>query len=296
MPKCNEIEYNGVKYPSLSKLCHEYNLDYNRVEGRLYRGWSLEDAINTPRIEQDKIELSYDNKIYSSLNSLCEENGLTYSSVYYGLKSGLSLEDAISKSKVEDCKAISFEYNGKKYRNLSCFCKEHDLNYGTIQARIKRGWSIEDAINKPIYSGKQFTYNGKEYSSINSFCKEHGLSCNLIRNRLRKGCSLEDALNKPKSNRHTSITYRGRLYKSIAELSRDTGVSYDVLKNRLRSGYSIEECIVLQDINLKKQSDSFYKCKCTHCGLKFLGTLDIAKKHAREHKEDYENMILNYKD
>lgn len=64
----------------------------------------------------------------------------------------------------------------------------------------------------------------------------------------------------------------------------------------MRSGYSIEECIVLQDINLKKQSDSFYKCKCTHCGLKFLGTLEIAEKHAREHKEDYENMILNYQD
>lgn len=189
------------------------------------------------------------------------------------------------------------EYNGVKYPNLKEFCYENGLSYGMIRYRLHKGWSLEDAIGKPkeITSvGKQFIYNGKEYSSLTSFCKENGLSYSLVNGRLRLGWSFEDAVSEPKQE--YTVFYDGKFYRSVIKLAKDIGISPTTIKSRLKSGYSLEESIVISDIKIKKQSDFFYECRCKHCGLQFLGTLDIAKKHAREHKEDYENMILNYQD
>lgn len=247
MPKPIEVEYSGVKYPSLKEFCRECNLDYNLISGRVLSGWSLEDAINKPRI--------YNNK------------------------------------------AKGFSYNGNEYSSISSFCKEHGLNYQFVRSRLKRGWSLEDAISKPKKTTRAVnitSYRGKEYDSVMALCKEHDLDYDLVTNRLRCGWNLEDALSRKKLE--YGVLYDGKLYKSGAELAREFGISISTFKSRLYHGYSIEESIVISDIKLKKQSDFFYECRCKHCGLQFLGTLDIAKKHAREHKEDYENMILNYQD
>lgn len=34
--------------------------------------------------------------------------------------------------------------------SLLAYCKNHNLNYGTIYGRVGAGWSVEDAISKPI--------------------------------------------------------------------------------------------------------------------------------------------------
>lgn len=209
------------------------------------------------------------------------------------LSRGWSLEDAVSKQ-VRRTAHKEFSYNGKEYSSLSSFCRENGLSYHLVRNRLGYGWSFEDAIGKSKETGKQFIYDGKEYSSIKSFCKENGLSYSLVNGRLRLGWSFEDAVSEPKQE--YNVFYDGKFYRSVIKLAKDIGISPTTIKSRLKSGYSLEESIVISDIKLKKQSDFFYECECKHCGLKFLGTLDIAKKHAREHKEDYENMILNYQD
>lgn len=454
MPKCNEIKYDGVKYPSVKKLCYELGLDCGLVRNRLSRGWSLEDAISKPRVDETMGKgFSYNGKEYSSISSFCKEYGLNYDLVKSRLKYGWSFEDAISKPKQErntvlydgkfyksitelakdvgisvhtirsrlnsgysveesiiisdielkkqsdlsyECKCrhcglkflgtlktakkhasqhkedyknttiegafnniryIKVEYKGVKYPSLKDFCCELELDYGLVKSRLSNGWSLEDAVSKQVRrtAHKEFSYNGKEYKSLSSFCRENGLSYNLVRNRLRSGWSLEDAVSKSRVGRNNdsgnkdsentnigfsyngkeysslssfcrendlsyhlvrnrlgygwsfedavsepkqeyNVFYDGKFYRSVIKLAKDIGISPTTIKSRLKSGYSLEESIVISDIKLKKQSDFFYECKCKHCGLQFLGTLDIAKKHAREHKEDYENMILNYKD
>lgn len=250
--KAIKVEYNGVNYSSLRGLCRELDLSYSLIESRIRSGWSLEDAVNKPK--------------------------------------------AISKSRKGNGKP--FSYKGKEYRSISSFCKENGLIYPTVKHRIESGWSFEDAISKPKIKGNKnvrFKYNGKEYRSISSFCKEHDLSYSLVRSRLRQGWNFEDAISKSKQ-KHIGILYKGRFYKTIAELTNDVGINIHTFKRRLNLGNSIEECVVLQDISLKRNFDNFYECKCKHCGLKFIGTLEIAEKHASEHKEDYENIILNRAD
>lgn len=46
---CRYYEYNGVKM-SLMKICRTANLSYEFLRGRLRNGWSIEDAINIPKM------------------------------------------------------------------------------------------------------------------------------------------------------------------------------------------------------------------------------------------------------
>lgn len=46
---CRYYEYNGVKM-SLMKICRTVNLSYEFLRGRLRNGWSIEDAINIPKM------------------------------------------------------------------------------------------------------------------------------------------------------------------------------------------------------------------------------------------------------
>lgn len=190
-------------------------------------------------------------------------------------------------------KQIEVEYRDATYLGLDKLGYESEFDSGIIKGRLSR-----DDVNKSKVSiqpfhhnGKKFIYNGKEYSSIRSYCKEHDLNYHLVWSRLRVGWSFEEAINKSKQRR-TNISYKGRLYKNLTELAKDAGININTFKKRLQLGNSIEECVVLQDISLKR-FDNFYECECKNCGLKFIGTLEIAEKHASEHKEDYDNMILN---
>ena len=254
-----------------------------------YKNTTIEGAFNNIRY----IKVEYKGVKYPSLKDFCCELELDYGLVKSRLSNGWSLEDAVSKQ-VRRTAHKEFSYNGKEYSSLSSFCRENDLSYHLVRNRLGYGWSFEDAIGKSKETGKQFIYGGKKYSSIKSFCKENGLSYSLVNGRLRLGWSFEDAVSEPKQE--YNVFYDGKFYRSVIKLAEDIGISPTTIKSRLKSGYSLEESIVISDIKLKKKSDFFYECRCKHCGLQFLGTLDIAKKHAREHKEDYENMILNYQD
>lgn len=36
------------------------------------------------------------------------------------------------------------------YKSLYEICKEQGVNYRTVYSRVKRGWSVDDAITKPV--------------------------------------------------------------------------------------------------------------------------------------------------
>lgn len=44
------ITYNGVTYRTKTELCRAFNIPYDRFRSRIRKGWSLDDALNTPMI------------------------------------------------------------------------------------------------------------------------------------------------------------------------------------------------------------------------------------------------------
>jgi hypothetical protein len=55
-------------------------------------------------------------------------------------------------------------FKGGIKMKLSKICKEHGVNYRTVQTRLRRGWTLEDALNKPVqkHSTRREKLGGKE--------------------------------------------------------------------------------------------------------------------------------------
>lgn len=88
----------------------------------------------------------------------------------------------------------------KRKRTSIKICREYGMDYGTVCARLDRGWSEEEALNTPVgvrRKSKEKTLFGK--------CREHGLNYTTVRNRLARGWSEEKALTTPiKRYKHDS--------------------------------------------------------------------------------------------
>lgn len=90
---------------------------------------------------------------------------------------------------------VRINVNGKDF-TISQFARLINSNSASVAWRLKKGWSIDDIINKPFERTKErlLTFNGKS-QSINAWARETGISKITIRNRLnRYGWSVEETL------------------------------------------------------------------------------------------------------
>lgn len=91
---------------------------------------------------------------------------------------------------------VYLEYNGE-VKTATQWAEEYHIDPHTLQDRIKRGWSAEDAITKPIKQKcRSVTYQGIT-RTIKEWADMIGISPGVISYRLLHGWSVEDALSKP---------------------------------------------------------------------------------------------------
>lgn len=70
---------------------------------------------------------------------------------------------------------------------LAEICEELGLNYARVYSRLKKGWSLEDAIRVSRFGKK----NG---FTIPELCKGRGINPSTVYSRLKRGFTLEKAL------------------------------------------------------------------------------------------------------
>lgn len=84
---------------------------------------------------------------------------------------------------------IWVDYRGEHIQLME-LCERAAVSYDTVHDRLfKRGWDIEDAVNKP---------SDRERKSWRQMCKEHGINPATARDRVVKlGWTEDQALNTP---------------------------------------------------------------------------------------------------
>lgn len=106
----------------------------------------------------------------------------------------------------------------RQRRDLSEWGKiaeSNGIQYRTMQTRIARGWSIEDAATKPLFDMKtqmkQLKQNNRKYPDVESKLKEIGITYAAFTNRMRSGWTLEDAMKTVKmSNQESALVGKER--------------------------------------------------------------------------------------
>lgn len=90
------------------------------------------------------------------------------------------------------------EYQGKRYTMMQ-LCEKLGLNYNSVNTRIQKGMSVEEAIDIP--SQERITYNGIT-KTVSEFAKERGMTYHQLKKRLMRGWTTERALTQPLRNRN----------------------------------------------------------------------------------------------
>lgn len=156
---------------------------------------------NTVEIEKENyIRSTDDNKYwldgqsFSSIKALAAYVGINEKTITARLRRGMSVEEACE---TRDFRSKYISYKGKEM-TLSEICDMEDKNKELVTNRLRYGYSLSDALNKPkkiSRQGKPIVVNGVLYNSVSAACRKLGLENreSTIRSRLRLGKSIEEA-------------------------------------------------------------------------------------------------------
>lgn len=131
-PECGkEIDMTDEYIPA-KELARRNGLTIEMVRGRMARGWTFEEAINTP--PQNTLP---------SVKDLAEEHGISADTVWMRLKNGWSLEDALCTPLI---------HPGRKYvLDVKAAAEKLGMTPGAVHKRLKAGWTLEEVVNTPKY-------------------------------------------------------------------------------------------------------------------------------------------------
>ncbi len=98
------------------------------------------------------------NGVYKSLKQICKDENSNYGRAKLWLQKGKSLEESIELAKTNNNANVFYEYNGLTYNQnqLSILlAKELNTLPHTIQQRLRKGMTIQQAKDKPLRKSRK---------------------------------------------------------------------------------------------------------------------------------------------
>ena len=140
------LELDGVRKTKL-QWCLEKGLTQNALLGRLSRGWSIADALNTPiNIKKHERGLTFQG-VTKSKSQWARDFGLSNSVLLSRIKKGWSIEDALNTPMAAKPEVRLITYNGLT-KPATDWARSVGIKPVTLFSRLNAGWSIEDALTK----------------------------------------------------------------------------------------------------------------------------------------------------
>jgi DNA-binding transcriptional regulator YhcF (GntR family) len=145
-------------------------------------------------------------------------------------------------------KGIKLSYKGVDYPSLKALCDEYNLSYSMMSQRLKRGVSVEDAVETPLKghrNGISIKYKDEVYPSMRNLAKVKGVPYHIVQMRMRKkGMSIEEAIDIPVGDlMGDEITYKGKRYSSFSKLCKDYNISPAIALSRRHMGWSLDKIL-----------------------------------------------------
>ena len=215
------IEINGVKYSSKKQACDELNLTYrelNRlinnkpkrdnsieINGIKYSSkreakeklkcssYTLNKLINQEITEIRKELYIIDNKEFTTKKEIANYYNKNYGSFLNKLKLGWTIEQIVGLEKEPE----KININDIDLDKLS---KENNISKDIIIKKIKRGYTLEKALQPLKNINNIIVCNGIQFNSKAELADYYNKSRELIYNRLNIGWSPEEAVELKKRN------------------------------------------------------------------------------------------------
>jgi hypothetical protein len=155
---------------------------------------------------------------------------------------------------------ISKIFNGKSYNSFTELCFDHNLSDGCVRARLKRGWSINEALgiiyrkNESGGRDKEIEVDGVKYKSIKIACKSLKIKDydNVYQRLKNENYTVKQAFGiDPPPKKKSSIAIKITIGKKTFESKRAAAIFHKIderiISNRIKRGWTIEEAYELKN-------------------------------------------------
>lgn len=237
-PKNNRYHRYGARGIT---VCDEWRSDFEAFQQWAHSAGYRED-LTIERIDNDKgyhpdncrwatrkeqsnnrennILISYGGEAHT-LSEWAEKLGIDYHTLlrrYHFLK--WSIKDTLT-TPVKDSERL-LELNGQVY-NMADWGRITGFGKEVIRSRLRSGWSVKDALTKPVNanisaahsSKRSYTYKGFT-GTLKEISQHVGMTYTSLLSRMHRGWSLEDAIETPISDGHHARKKNSRLTRTAS--------------------------------------------------------------------------------
>lgn len=222
------LNYDGVRYKSFKSLCEEHGLNDSTVRKRLKLGWSQQEALglikreNKSRHNAKKINITVDDPDlgltkFQSISKASKHYGINYDTVVQRIKRhSWSVEQALELIPPPLRKAhnaILIEIEGMKFHSRTECANFFGVDQRLVFTRLKRGWSLKEALGIVPVSPKALLPSHKSYIyQIQNLLNKKlyiGVTVNSIQDRFTQHVYMSTSRSK-KESLHGAIYKYGR--------------------------------------------------------------------------------------
>lgn len=174
-----------------------------------------------------------------SVDDIVKITGLSKQTIGKRLTRGWTVERIINtpcrkKNKVED-----YKIDGKVYHGLGAVSQAFNISRITLQWRVSKGMSIEEAVFTPIekcFIDSSFWCMGKKWKNFSELCSEYNLSEATVRDNQRQNpnISLDDIILKLLNKKPYCYVVYGKEYPTKKAIAVAYGVDVSKLYNRMK--------------------------------------------------------------
>jgi hypothetical protein len=190
-------ELAGSTFDNFSAACRLHGLDEAVVRSRLKIGWSKEQAFGLqPRPKRrghNGKAVTIDGVEYESVATAAKARGLSAQLIASRTSRGWTSDEAFGLKAPPAHKKLGVQVMlaGVSFTSVSDACRAYSKDAAVVSARLRTGWSIEQAFDlsaAPRPSGEkngmEVTVCGVTYSSRAKAARAHGLDPRVVHKRL----------------------------------------------------------------------------------------------------------------
>lgn len=250
---------------SNKEIAEHFGINYYTFMRRINRGYSIEEAIDWNNRKKGRLITVYKNtnkEFRGNLKEIANHYNISYNALLSRInRKNLTTEEAITYNTNLNKKLITvFKGTDKEFTGTKTDISKHfGIKYVNLQARLRYGYTIEEAIN---WNGGRkrniitvFKNTEKEFSgNCKEISKHFDISYSTLREKIYKGFDIEESLLfLINNNNNKKITVFKNTQKEFIgnykEIANHFKIDYNLLYFRIKCNYSIEQAICLNDEN-----------------------------------------------
>jgi hypothetical protein len=191
-------DHLGHEFVSLTAMCKYYNISTSAYKNRIAKGWSIQEALETPNAKflPESERTDHLGIVYNSVKEMANHYGMALDTYKRRIKAGWSIEMALTEP-LDTSKhgKPEVDHLGNEFPMLKDMCKYYGVTVPAYLRRIANGYTKEEALTKCQKNHRTIVdFAGNKFSSDADMCRYYNVKHSTYLYRIRNGYPQQMAL------------------------------------------------------------------------------------------------------